>query len=105
MFYKIEFFESQYNRSLSEEIKKVLDKRHTYSEENFEYLFVVGGDGSFMHFVKKYAFENRKIKIVGVKASGKVSFLSSLDLDEIADIESKNFVDVELLEIETEKGR
>lgn len=78
-------------------MREVLDKKnHVYSDNDFEYLIVIGGDGSFIHFAKEYANSNKKI--IGIK-KGFISFLSCEDHSFIENIENLNFFDLELLEI------
>ncbi|AEW46003.1 NAD+ kinase [Mycoplasma haemocanis str. Illinois] len=80
-----------------DELRKSLDLSYEYSEEDFEYLFVFGGDGSFIHYAKKYAFKGKKI--VGIK-NGNLSFLSKFSNLPTHTLENFIFHDLYLLEVE-----
>ncbi|CBY93535.1 NAD(+)/NADH kinase family protein [Mycoplasma haemofelis str. Langford 1] len=79
-----------------DELKKSLDLNYEYSEEDFEYLFIFGGDGSFIHYAKQYAFQGKKI--VGIK-NGNLSFLSKFSNLPEHPLESSTFHDLYLLEV------
>ncbi len=66
------------------QLKKKLIK-HCFDSHDFEYLFIIGGDGSFLHSVSKYLFKD--IKIIFINA-GTLGFYSSCAL--IKDINLKN---------------
>lgn len=73
-----------------------------YSKKFFEYLFIIGGDGTYIRNINK--FVNKNIKVIGIN-SGTLGFYSSLDIQEllsfgsINDFEKNNFYHPSMLEI------
>ncbi|WP_216082773.1 NAD(+)/NADH kinase [Candidatus Mycoplasma haematohominis] len=97
MLYKIFDFKGKQNNSIFLELNKFLNSQgYIYSEDDFEYLFVIGGDGSFIHFAKEYAFKSKKI--IGIK-SGNLTFIPDFSIPEL-NLNSLEFVDIELLQLE-----
>lgn len=99
MFYKIVSFSFEKKSEILETLRNFLNNsgaKEVDSDET-EYIFVIGGDGSFINFVKEYAFQSKKI--IGIK-SGNLSFLPDFSISEIKlfDLE---FSEVELLLVKT----
>ncbi len=79
-------------------IKKLVN--HQYVQKNFEYLFIIGGDGSFLSYINDYI--DKKIKVIFIN-SGKLGFYSYIDKpskileNEIFD--EKNFINLDVLNV------
>lgn len=82
--------------------KKLLSllKDHTFVNEKFEYLFVIGGDGFFLSIIQTYL--NQPIKIIFINSGtlGFYSFSDKVEKKEIFNaISSKKFINLDVLEV------
>lgn len=102
--YSLKYFEHQNNNSLLNKIQVFLKNNNfVRNDENFEYLFILGGDGTFLHFVNQYL--NRNIKIIMINA-GNVGFFSSCTIEELEKyiFESKYYQKLNILKIDIDKN-
>lgn len=87
----------EYKKSLIEILTK---QNWILSDDHFDFLFIIGGDGSFLSFINNYL--DYKINVVFIN-SGKLGFYSYVDnpnklrIDEILD--SNNFINIDVLNI------
>ncbi len=107
MISKIKFFSFLNEHELNKIKNKILDSNQNFIESNdqYDYLICIGGDGTILEAMKQYC--NEKIKIIGVNF-GHLGFLSSeikdwkinLDLDfEFYNLLKLNIDDNELFAI------
>lgn len=91
------------NNSKSNEYKnKLLSilKEHTLSNKDFEFLFVIGGDGFFLSIFQKYFDKNIKIIFINSGTLGFYSFSDKILKTEINKaINSKKFINLDILEV------
>ena len=70
---------------LADRIKKAIDARHTYDEQNPEYVIVIGGDGTFLSAVHKFIDKTRDVTFINFKR-GNTAFYLNFDESDIARI-------------------
>lgn len=68
---------------------------HEYSENDFEYLFILGGDGSFLHYAKEYAFQGKKI--IGLREDKESFFPHSFN--KLKELDKLTFKPLDLIQI------
>ncbi|MGL4947888.1 MAG: NAD(+)/NADH kinase [Mycoplasma sp.] len=88
------------NKEIYNDLKDVL-KGYEWDENDFEYLFIIGGDGSFLRYVNKYLVNN-EIKVILINSGnlGFYSYISKLEDFKIEDItDESNYVNLDVLEI------
>lgn len=76
-----------------------------HDEQEPEFVFVFGGDGTFLASLKHYAFLN--VKLILIK-EGKLGFLASVEKVDNLTIEhlrSKHFVNYDLLEVKNKREK
>ena len=74
--YKNKEFPQNYTSS----IKDLLDENWIYDESNPEYIFSLGGDGTFLYTFKQYY--NKQVKLIGINA-GTLGFYTAGSYEEI----------------------
>ena len=82
LFIKREVVEKSFESIL---IKKIEESGHEIDNECPDYVFSIGGDGTFLKTVQKYIDKLDKIKIVCIN-KGKLGFFSDFVYEEIDDI-------------------
>lgn len=81
------------------QLKKKLIK-HSFDSQNFEYLFIIGGDGAFLHSASKYLFKDIKIIFINAGTLGFYSSYSNIKDINLKNIENdKNYNNLNLLEV------
>ncbi|MDQ0513695.1 NAD+ kinase [Mycoplasmoides fastidiosum] len=86
MQYKIITAQYEKAEKIANKLRAIL-KNHQENDATFEYLFLIGGDGTFAHAVTQYAFQEN-LKIIGING-GNVGFFSMFgenDLEKILNI-------------------
>ncbi len=82
--------------------KKILNilKDHKFSEDNFEILFIIGGDGFFLSTIQKYLHNKIKIIFINSGTLGFYSFSNFIDKKSIFyAINNDRFINLDLLEV------
>lgn len=86
--YKFEYLE---NNEVNQEIIQLFQKKFSSSwkldEKAPDYVFILGGDGTFLHFLSKYA--NERVRLIGIN-SGTLGFYTIGNLKELI---NKNDID------------
>lgn len=99
---KVMFFSFQKIESWK---KKILKKHPEWIEDSShpDYVFVVGGDGTFLAALKQ--FYNQKLKLVLINA-GHLGYLANFSVDDsIVDLEQQEWVHYPYLEISCEEQK
>ena len=82
--YTIAYFPNPTTNSMKQKLEVML-AQHGFvkNETDFEYVFIIGGDGTFLKYGAQYL--NQPVKIIMIN-SGNIGFFSSCHLDELEDI-------------------
>ncbi len=87
------------NKKIDEYIEKIkqINKNFVFDQNKFDYLFVFGGDNTFLKLLKN--FYNKKVNLIFIN-EGRVGFLSSLEnlSNQFRDEDFKNFNYIEINE-------
>lgn len=104
MRYKIVFFSNKKKQHIAQELRNFLNLRGGVESEDkeAEFIFIIGGDGSFFHFAKEYAFQDKKI--IGIQA-GNVAFSLNFKLGELDHLDHKKWRMLEFLEVQNGDNR
>ena len=69
----------------TKEVNEILEKRgHIRDDENPEFVFSIGGDGTILKAIKKYQKQVENIKFIGINL-GKLGFYTSFEKKELED--------------------
>ncbi len=106
--YNIISSDSKKSKELIIEFNKLIDNnKWELNKTNFDYLFIFGGDGTFLRSVSNYI--NKKVKIIVINGGtfGFYSFFSKNNLEDLfKDIENdKNYMSPLMLEIDDQKQK
>lgn len=92
-------YQSEVNQKYKKELMALLHE-HQMIEENFEYLFIIGGDGSFLKYAKPYLNIDIKIILINSGHLGFYSYIKNLDNFKLDDIfNDKNYTTIDLLNV------
>lgn len=82
--YTTKFFDNPVSVALNNQLEQIL-ARHQFvkKEVGFEYLFIIGGDGTFLNFVTPYL--DKDVKVIMIN-SGNIGFFSSCTIDELEQV-------------------
>lgn len=81
--YKFEYLEdNEANQKIISLFMNILDSSWKLDEQNPEYVFILGGDGTFLHFLNKYV--NKNVKLIGIN-SGTLGFYTIGNFNELND--------------------
>lgn len=73
---------------------------HELVEKDFEYLFVIGGDGSFLKYAKPYLDKDIRIILINSGHLGFYSYVKNMDEFKLQDIfNDNNYTTLDLLDI------
>ncbi len=91
------------NIEFSKKLREIL-KKHTYVKKNFEYVFIIGGDGTFLSFAQELL--EKDVKIIFIN-SGKLGFYSYINnpgkLLEEEVFSDKYYINIDVLNVKYNK--
>lgn len=91
--------QSEINQKYKKQLTKILSE-HKLVEQDFDYLFVIGGDGSFLKYAKPYLDTDIRIILINSGHLGFYSYAKNLDEFKLEDIfDDNNYTTLDLLHV------